>query len=563
MKSFIYKVGVVAGLALASCTSDFNEINQDPNGFLPEEVSAKYFLTEPLFQLYGPNRFPYWRAHLIHADRYAGHFTFGHSGSWWSDGLGYAYNTGYTDASWGWLEGAFGGIDNFIKMTSEGGEFENQYMYAIGLISKSLYFQMYTDIFGMIPYSEAGVEGIVTPKFDTQAEIYKGIISDLNMAMQIIGDTERTGVGIDDVAENDVYCNGDLQKWKRLANTLKLRIALRANGAAGDDFSSTAVNEALSAPLLDETSGSVLMAKDAEITQWASAAYGDIWHNFGGLGSKWTMGKVLIDHLRDNNDPRLAVYAKPAAGGDMTFTRPAEGEAATNFDARVDFILGVLDDANADYTVTGVGTDEVTVSLASGQYIGQPTRLNGLTAPYANYNLFSTPSDLVIQPKLAGKMYPEIVMTSAEAFFLRAEAAVKGLSSDDAQMMMEMGIVEAMKVWEIGEGDAQTYIANAPLADITVGTTEEKLEKIAIQRWIANYTDGFEAWAVVRDTGYPSELAQGVSDQVIYEPGTLNGAYPQRMRYGSGVQTGNGSNYNAAVSEQGPDTQATKLWWAQ
>lgn len=563
MKRIIYKVGVIAGLALSSCTSDFNEINQNPNGFLSEEVSAKYFLTEPLFKLYGPDRFPYWRAHLIHADRYAGHFTFGHSGSWWSDGLGYTYNAGYTDASWGWLEGAFGGIDNFLKITDQGGEFENEYMYSIGLIAKSLYFQMYTDAFGMIPFSEAGVEGIVTPKFDTQAEIYKGIIADLNTAMATIGDTERTGVGIDDVAENDVYCNGDLQQWKRLANTLKLRIALRAKDAAGDDFSTAAINEALSAPLLDEGSGSVLMSKDTEITQWSSAAYGDVWHNFGGLGSKWTMGKVLIDYLRDNNDPRLAVYAKPAAGGDVTFTRPAEGEAATNFDARVDYIISVLEDSGADYTVAGQGTDEVTVSLASGQYIGQPTRLNGQTAPYANYNLFSTPSDMVIQAKMAGNMYPEIVMTSAEAFFLRAEAAVQGVGSDDAQMMMEMGIVEAMKIWGISEGDAQAYIASSPLADISAGTMDEKLEKIAVQRWIANYTDGFEAWAVVRDTGYPSQLAQGVSDLVLFEPGTLNGAYPQRLRYGTGVQTSNGSNYNAAVSAQGPDTQATKLWWAQ
>ncbi|THD68967.1 SusD/RagB family nutrient-binding outer membrane lipoprotein [Robertkochia marina] len=562
MKRILYTAGMITGLLLSSCTSDFNEINQDPNGFLPEEVSAKYFLTEPLFKLFGPDRFPYWRAHLIHADRYAGHFTFGHHGSWWSDGLSYAYNAGYTDASWGWLEGAFGGIDNFLKLTNEGGQFENEYMYAIGLVTKSLFYQMYTDTFGMIPFSEAGVDGIVTPKFDSQAEIYKGAIADLDLAMQIIGDTERTGVGIDDVAENDVYCQGDLQKWKRLANTLKLRMALRANGAAGDDFSANAINQALAAPLLDDASGSVLMPKDTEITQWSSAAYGDIWHNFGGLGSKWTIGKVLIDYLRDNNDPRLAVYAKPAAGGDVTFTRPAEGEAATNFEARVNYIISLLDDAGADYSATGVGTDEVTISLASGQYIGQPSRLNGQTAPYANYNLFSTPSDMVIQPKMSGNMYPEIVMTSAEAYFLRAEAAVKGLGSDDAQLMMEKGIVEAMKVWGIGEGDAQTYIASAPLADITAGTVEEKLEKIAVQRWIANYTDGFEAWAVVRDTGYPAELAQGVSDLVLFEPGTLNGAYPQRMRYGTNVQTSNGSNYQTAVSAQGPDTQATKLWWA-
>lgn len=557
----IYKIGLSAALAITACTSDFDEINQDPNGFIADEVSAKYFLTEPQFNLFGPDRFPYWRAHLIHADRYSGHFTFGHHGSWWSDGLGYEYSAGYTDATWGWMEGAFGGVDNFLKLTKQGGEFENELMYAIGLITKSLYFQMYTDTFGMVPYSEAGVEGIVTPKFDSQAAVYKGIIADLDMAMSLIGEESRTGVGINDVAENDVYCNGDLQQWKRMANTLKLRLALRASGAPGDDFSQTAISQALAGDLLDETSGSVLMEKDTEISQWGSAAYGDIWHNFGGLGSKWTVGQTLINYLRDNNDPRLGVYAKPAAGGQVTFTKPAEGEAATNFQTRVDYILSVLDEAGAEYTLSG-NADEWTIDLTPGQYIGQPSRLNAQTKAYANYNLFSSPSDLVIQPKLEGNMYPEIVLTAAEGYFLRAEAAVKGMGSDDAQMMLEKGITEAMKIWGIGAGDAQTYIANAPLADISSGTVEEKLEKIAIQRWIAGYTDGFEAWAVVRDTGYPAALAQGVNDPILFEPGTLNGTYPQRMRYGSGVQTGNGVNYQAAVSEQGPDVQATPLWWA-
>ncbi|TRZ44437.1 SusD/RagB family nutrient-binding outer membrane lipoprotein [Robertkochia solimangrovi] len=562
MKRQLYKLGTLAFFGLVACTSGFDDINQDPNGFLPEEVSAKYFLTEPQFLLFGPDRYPYWRAQLIHSDRYAGHFTFGHHGSWWSDGLGYSYDAAYTDATWDWLAGAFGKIDNFLTLTDVGGEFENQYMYAVGLITKSLYYQMYTDVFGMVPFSEAGVEGIVTPKFDSQKDIYTSVIANLDQAMQIIGDTERTGGGIDDIGENDVYCGGDLQKWKRLANTLKLRMGLRAYGASDAGFAATAISEALAGDLLDESTGSVLMDKDTEISQWTSACYGDVWHNFGGLGSKWTMGETLINYLRDNNDPRLAAYAKPADGGTITYTKPASGEAADNFQARVDFILNTLDEQGASYSTSGTA-DEVTIVLDPGQYIGQPTRLNSQTMSYANFSMFSTPNDKVTQAKLAGPMYEEIVMTSAEAYFLRAEAAVMGLGADNAQEMMEKGIAEAMKVWEIGQGDIDTYIASAALADITAGSTDEKLEKIAIQRWLADYTDGFEAWAVVRDTGYPSNLAAGVSDNMIFEPGTLNGAYPQRMRYGTSVQTGNGANYADAVSAQGADTQATKLWWAK
>ena len=236
---------IFIALGMASCTDDFVEINKDPNAITQEEASARYFITDPQYQLYAPNRYPYWRAHLIHTDRYAGYFTFGHNGCWWSDELGYSYSSGYTDATWGWMAGYFGSIDNFLGLTEPGGEFENDLMHAVGMIIKGLYYQMYTDLFGEIPFSEAGNPDIVTPKYDTQLEIYTGIIDDLDAAMMTIGDNTKTGEGIDDLGNNDLYFNGDLQLWKKLANTLKLRIALRAYGADGADFADGAITEAL------------------------------------------------------------------------------------------------------------------------------------------------------------------------------------------------------------------------------------------------------------------------------------------------------------------------------
>ena len=118
-----------------------------------------------------------------------------------------------------------------------------------------------------------------------------------------------------------------------------------------------------------------------------------------------------------------------------------------------------------------------------------------------------------------------------------------------------------MKLWGVSEGAADSYIASQAIADISAGTMDEKLEKIALQRWLASYTDGFEAWAVVRKTGYPADLAAGVSNQTIFELGTLNGAYPQRLRYGSGAQ--DNPNFDAAIQAQGADLQGTTLWFAQ
>ncbi|TMU54658.1 SusD/RagB family nutrient-binding outer membrane lipoprotein [Flagellimonas algicola] len=559
-KNKLWLFGLVAALCvLNSCTKDFDDINTNTQGFLTDEVSAKFFLTSSQVGLYAPNRFTYWRAHLIHSDRFAGHFTFGHNSSWWSDGLSYNFNASYTDATYGWLAGYFGNIKSFADLTTEGGEFENQYMYAMSLVMKGLYYQMYTDTFGMVPFTEAGVDGILTPAYDTQSTIYKGIIADLDEAMSIIGDTERTGLGVDDAGSNDIYCGGDLQQWKRLANTLKLRIGMRALGAPGDDFAAATITSAMGAPLLDASSGSVTMIKDFEISKWSSSAYGDVWHDFGG-GSDWTVSSTLVNLLKDNNDPRLTSYVQPAKGGSFEFDSAASDPPDPNFQDRLDFIVANLDAAGANYTMSTVGT-VTAIEVGSGQFIGQPVRVNGDTYPFMRYDMFSTPSDDVITPR--GEQvdgYPEIILSSAEAYFLQAEAVVRGLGTGDAQALMNSGIEEAMKLWGIGGGDAAAYAAQ-PIADITGGTEDERLEKIALQRWLASYTDGFEAWAVVRKTGYPAELAAGVTDPILFALGELNGDYPQRLRYGSGAQEN--PNYATAVSAQGPDEQRTVLWFAQ
>lgn len=542
-----------------ACTSDFDEINISNQGFTTDEVSAKFFLTSAQVPLYAPSRFAYWRAQLIHSDRFAGHFTFGSTNSWWNDGLCYDFNGGYTDATYGWMAGYFGTVKSFGDLTEPGGDFENQYMYAMSLIMKGLYFQKYTDIFGMVPFSEAGVDGILTPVYDSQADVYQGIIADLDNAMSLIGDQERTGIGVTDAGSNDIYCGGDLQQWKRLANTLKLRIGMRALGAPGENFAMNTITSALAQPLLDDASGSVLMKKDFVISEWASSAYGDIWHDFGTeSAASFTLGNTLVKYMNDNADPRLLQYAEPIDGGTFIFR---DGGTDANFQDRIDFLSNTFDNVGATYTVTTVDTT-TTFEVPGGQWVGQPERTNGDTKPFMGYDMFSIPSNKVTQKR--GQQvdaYPEIIISSAESYFLQAEAAVRGISSGDAQALMNSGISEAMKLWGVSGADIETYTTTAPLADISAGTMDEKLEKIAIQRWIASYTDGFEAWAIVRKTGYPSNLAAGVSNQVIYALGTLNGDYPQRMRYGGNAQSN--PNYSAAISEQGPDVQGTKLWFAQ
>jgi len=569
MKKDIMRMGLaIAFLLFAISCSDFDEINEDPSAFTSDEVSAKYFVTETQIRLYAPDRYPYWRAQLIHWDRYAGQFCFGFNGSWWTDGLGYTYDSAYTDAAFDYLSGYVTSLSAFLNFVKEGGELENQNFYAIGLIMKGLYYQTYTDVFGMVPYSEALNPDIITPVYDSQATIYQGVINELDEAMEIIGSSTETGEGVELLSVNDLFFGGDLQQWKKLANTLKLRMALRAQGAPGADFANAAISEAMAADLLVAETDNALMEKDTEISQWSNAAYGDVWHNFG-VGSNWTVGKTLIDYLQTNNDPRLPMYAQPIDGGEVVFTQPAEGEGATLFTKHVDFILAQLDNAGVSYTradgTNGDGLATVTINVATDTpyYVGQPTRLNGLIYTHVKEALFSRQAELIINAKNQGKdIFPEIVFTAAEGNFLQAEAIVKGLAAGDAQTLYQNGIRQAMKIWGVDDAAIETFLSTESMA-LLDGTAEENLEKISIQRWIAAYTDGSEAWAIVRDSGYPSELAAGVSDYDLYSAGTLNGAYPQRMRYGTAAYNTNGTNTEAANSAQGPDMQGTTLWFAQ
>ena len=562
-------LSLVITFALFSCTKDFVEINKNPNAITSEEASAKYFITIPQAQLYAPSRWEYWRAHLIHADRYAGHFTFGSHGSWWGDELGYAYSAAYTDATWDWLEGYLGGLDNFMKLTDVGGDFENELMHACGLIIKGLYYQMFTDLFGETPYSEAANPDIALPKFDGQKEIYQGIIADLDAAMATIGTNEKTGDGVNNLGENDLYCGGDLQKWKKLANTLKLRVATRAFGATGDDFASSAITEALADPLLTDESDNILLEKDNVISQWTAAAYSDIWYGFGdGYGSKWTVGQVLINYLLKNNDPRISKYAKLADGGTFTFDRPDEldnPEGYANFEKRVTFLAYAINEAIdlQDGDTSNVFTLAMDLSSATFDvpsntyYIGQPTRLSDKIKGYVRAEFFSNPAKPVIQSKMEGKpIFPEIIMTTAESYFLQAQAALNGIGGGSALPLYKSGIEYAMMLWGVSSGDAQAF---------TSGITTVTLEDVAVQRWIATYTDGFEAWSIVRNSGFPSELSGGVSDLIIFGLGDagLNGAYPQRLKYGYQTYNTNLDNVNAAIDRQGADEQGVKLWWAK
>ena len=560
------KILIMASIVLAtvfSCTDDFNEINQQPDALSTSDVSAKYFVTTLQQQFYRPTMVPLWFGDLIHPDGFSAQISNGWAGSDWDGDLGWVYNSFYTDlGSWDWYAAYNSTLTSFLNLVGEDGPLENDQYYALGLVMKGLYYTQFTETHGMIPYSQASDPNISLPVYDAQIDVYKGVISELDQAISIIGTNETTGAGVDMLAENDVIFNGNMQNWKKLANSLKLRIALRAHGSPGEDFSANAASEAIASGVLADTDA-LFAAYPDETNIWGgSASYGDIWHNFA--GSQWRATEAMVNILQNNDDPRLSKITKPSVGGTMTILKPTDGENVPLIADHVAFLQSTLDGAGlvlgTDYTWTETETDLTITMPESTNYVGLPSRLSGKIKSYMHPDLFSEPTEIVTQKTNEGSpIFPTIVMTTADSHFMIAEAIVKGLVSGDANTYYQIGLDKAMALWQTST--SSDFLASE-MGSLN-GSTDQNLEKIATQRWVANYTNGYESWAIVRDTGYPSTaMITSTNNDIISFAGDLNGEYPQRLQYGSSVYTSNGANAEAAVSAQGPDKMSTRLWFA-
>ena len=153
------------------------------------------------------------------------------------------------------------------------------------------------------------------------------------------------------------------------------------------------------------------------------------------------------------------------------------------------------------------------------------------------------------------------LLSYAEVCFLRAEAAFRGWTSESAQTWYESGVRAAMEMYDVDEADITTFIDND-------GAFNNTLEQIMVQKWVALYLDGWEAYTEYRRTGFPQlhkwelELdgiritkAEWVEVPRNYVPGRL--PYPESEFYF------NETNYKAAVARQGGDSYYQQVWWAK
>lgn len=550
-KNKIYIFLLAITISLLSCTNQFEDFKNDDVRLTSEDVSAKFFFPSTQTNLYMPAGWNYLFANVMLGSAYGGYGSFGYKNSWESPDV--VFNTtrswGAAGNDWGVFSGYFLTIDGFLRQVKPGGTLENNLMEAVGNIMKASYFSIYTDLWGELPYSEVGQEGVLTPKFDTQETIYKGLIDQLDHAMSAIGANVTTGEGNDDIGEYDLMFSGDLQKWKTYANALKLRIALRAKGAPGENFAETAITQALANPLPTETIGIVKdLAVDAGIAQ------NDGWFTRY-AGSRKTLSGIFVNTLQDNNDPRLSVYAEPIMGGTVVFENYSEASNKT----KVDYLLAnSLDRAGVAYTSNTSG-DNLEIVISDGEhYVGMPMRFVDGMKTHLHKELFSRQEILTEGSYEIGQEIDRYIMTLAEINFMKAEAAVMGLGGN-AQESFQAGIQASFNQWGVSDNG---YLAS-PMATLS-GSNEDQLNQIGLQSWLAAYMVGYQGFAIARDFAIP-----GITDDIPDLPELfslaipLGRSFPQRVKYKQAAYDLNGTNLQEAISRQGVDDNATILWFAK
>ena len=382
-------------------------------------------------------------------------------------------------------------ISQMMRITSTKPILNNQYQ--IARIWKVWLYHILTDAYGDIPYSEAAknyIDIVFQPRYDSQESIYKDLLKELKEAVASLSD-DGSQVSLGNA---DILLNGNIGAWRRFGNSLRLRLAMRIRFADAA-LAQQNISELLSSSLIDDNSQNVFLSTLSDgNNNNANPFYIPNLTQPGNMLSSFT----VTDNLKRLSDPRLPIFARPS-------------------------------------------------SIPVAGYRGVPIQLTQLEGARYGNDSASLLGDYFLQRVL--KIY---VINAAEVKFLRAEAALAGITNENAGTLFIQGIQLSLNQFEVSPALANTYIATA---GTLTGTPEQKLEQIIVQKWIANFPNSYEGWAEYRRTGYPRIWTGG-------NLGDTRGNIPRRIMYSGDEYLKNAENVRAAAALlSNGDDYMSKIWW--
>lgn len=533
IKTLVFGAAVL--FSASGCTNDFDQYNQEKLGG-PENFYADFIaIVNPMKSIQRGLQADYQLYPNLSADMYSGMFSTATPFNGGVNNLTYSMMDGWNNRIIARQQDIFNYsiiIDNAAKGNYPGVDFTGTL--AVKKILKVITAARVSDSHGPVVYSKyekPNPNGVTD--FDSQQEAYNYFIADLTAAItdlqKVIAMSATQNVeDKTSLKSADLVYGGNMAQWAKLANSLKLRLAMRmsyADPAKSKQYAEEAL--ASSAGLITDNADNALISVGQSELSFIIYSWGDC-----------LIGAPLMAYMNGYNDPRLPAYAIPASDPGL----------------------------QGKYIGIRQGIDLLNGKSTYGGF-SQPQ------AKSANGDYFSGTD---------GKMK---LFTAAETWFLKAEAALRGYAgAGDIQANYTTGVQQSFGEWgksasvatyladttsteapyiDPKNADNNVPVGNPQLSTITIAwnsgdTNERKLERIITQKWLSLYPNGPEAWAEQRRTGYPVLFKVRKNDS----GGAISTeAMIRRIPFTIDTKTSLYNYQQAAQMLNGPDTGGTKLWW--
>lgn len=439
---------IIAALLIVAfgCTKDFDEIDRPKT--TSDLIEPDALFTRALVTGSGLSVGIWQWMHQISGSVYAQHLTNIQVGANFTSGN---YEPRAWNVPWDWYYAAanFAPMMYMYHVIELSQELENPKKEAVARIWNVFLIQQITDMYGDMPVFEAFEN--IRPAFDSQKDIYLFMLNELKTGVELINQyrdvPESDMPGFD---QADVMYQGDLDMWEKFANSMILRLALRA--------SNTAEFESQIRPFLNDIDPAKTISDAAESAVILPDPAGPTFHVKNPLifVHSWNevrMSTTMYNILTGLNDPRMEVFFQPNQNGEYA---------------------GLDNGLPHDYIDTNLDTE--------------------LKPNYNNLGTF------FIQEQT-----PHFLLTAAEVNLMLAEAAHRGFIAGNAEEYYNQGITASFTQLEMNDPQVfQDYIDGPASFDAA-----NALNQIWTQRWLALFPNGHEAWSVVRRTGVP-EMMQPV-----------------------------------------------------
>ena len=526
-----YSALISVGLLLSTgCTKNFQKLNTDPTAFATTNYDPNYLLTTAQLNYTGSQDFSYdtWRADLIYcSDMIQGTAT---AIGYWAGDKYLLANTDYTAAYWESPGGGDGAYSEQVKpivdvVESTKGVAKYNNLQQVARIMRALIFERITDLYGDVPYSEAG-EGyykkILFPKYDAQKDIYTDMIAEVKDA---ISKFNTQG----DAVTGDAIYHGDLAKWTRFGNSLILRMGMRMSK----------VDPATAKTVVASVVGKTMIEGDDAYVKNDAA---------GGRPTVNRVSQVLLGGPENQ-------YVKWSE----TFIDLLQGKTKRTdpVSALPDPRLAVISVVHADIGVAGGDNNPADQKGQPNGYdlSGTPGLTLGSAPGFTALGDYSNPST-----NLIGLGVPTFIFTYGESELLLADAAERFSIGGDAATHYKNGVEGAMTYLSIynaaatiSKTDADKWITANPYV-----AGETGLKMINTQYWELTNTmmDFYESWSNWRRTNYPTLVP------VNYPGNATGGTIPRRFPYPLYEAASNPNNYTPAHNAvPGGDNLAGRVWW--